>query len=324
MADLPDRRMGSIARWWASWLLERGTHVSVFVCMVAAAVVPSACTSNTQPRFLRTSRIVAADSIVRPLRSSQKVSLTVTSDVFEDPPGSFSYKYTVASAGHSRDGVELFGIRQIPPPDSVESPAQWGAFYGFDEEDSSVVWAVTDTLTGPPAGWDSVQVYPSPYEIQPGQQKVFRIVSKQPPAVVSFSALGFKPLPSMADDYTTLWTSGVTGSVIGPDIQSVTGVGQHSTIGIPGILHGPVSNPTPGMATISYYLASRSRVLVAVFDIRGRLVKSVRNEIQNIGYHSATWGGEDTKGVSAAVGIYFFRVGVDGKEIGAREVALVR
>jgi hypothetical protein len=282
------------------------------------------------------STILSADQVLRlPLRASQQIRLTVTSSAAPSPTtGGYIYTYAVSSEPSNKVGIELFGLRSVPPPDSVVSPEQWEDFYGFDEEDSAVVWGCADSMTQAPPEWDSVQVYSSPYEIQPGDSKTFVLFSKRPPAPsVEYRALGFDSLPpagaySAGDegtaDYPSLWLAGVAGTAWGPDIASVVGVDAEHSPELPVGLRAPVPNPTTGTAGIAFWLARAARVNLSVYDVRGRLVKVLVKGDLPSGYHASSWAGQTVTGGEAASGVYFFKLRADGKEIGRRKIVLVR
>jgi FlgD Ig-like domain len=313
--------------------------LAIGLLAVASMVLDSGSTTCAREgdaiqRMVSKSRILGGDSYLRPLLASQAFTITVTSSAVSGPgPGKYTYTYAVSSASNNQIGVELFGIKRVPPPDEVESPPQWTAFFGFDEEESSVVWACTDTLTEAPPGWDSVQVFPSPYEIQPGQSKTFTMVSKRlPTQSVTFYALGSDTVPAVglysgstgAFDYPTLWNAGVSGTVWGPDIRSVVAVETDENKAPPAHLNAPAPNPTPRAAVITFYMAKRERVRLGIYDAHGRLVKMVMDRQVSAGYYSATWGGDTDRGSLAASGVYFFKLSVGSTEIGTRRVVLLR
>lgn len=125
-------------------------------------------------------------------------------------------------------------------------------------------------------------------------------------------------------DYPSLWRVGVTGTAWGPDIRSVVGVNTEVAPQPSAELRTPTPNPTPGTAGIAFSLARPSAVDLSVYDVRGRLVKTLVKGSRPAGYHSSTWVGQTSSGGDAASGVYFFKLRVDGVEIGRRKVVLVR
>lgn len=52
----------------------------------------------------------------------------------------------------------------------------------------------------------------------------------------------------------------------------------------------------------------------AVFDVRGRLVATLRDGIQAGGEHSVPWDGRDSGGEAVGSGVYFYRLTTESGE----------
>jgi hypothetical protein len=65
-------------------------------------------------------------------------------------------------------------------------------------------------------------------------------------------------------------------------------------------------NPFRDKVAISYQLSSRQQVKLAVYDITGRLTKTLVNGNQTPGIYKLQWDGRDEKGQEAANGVYFY------------------
>jgi len=71
-------------------------------------------------------------------------------------------------------------------------------------------------------------------------------------------------------------------------------------------------NPFNPRTTIEYQLAQGGKVHLAVYDLKGRLVKSlVSGEVFPPGNHSAVWKGQDNAGHQVAGGVYLYRLKVN-------------
>ncbi len=80
---------------------------------------------------------------------------------------------------------------------------------------------------------------------------------------------------------------------------------------IPNILklHQNYPNPFNPVTTISYDLFKPSQVELFIYDIRGRLVKSLVLDFQPAGSYSITWNGKTDEGKQiASSGVYFYRI----------------
>ena len=73
-------------------------------------------------------------------------------------------------------------------------------------------------------------------------------------------------------------------------------------------LLGNHPNPFNPDTRIVFELPRQMRVRLAVFDIRGRLVKTILEEQRDAGRQEATWNGQDNHGGSAASGVYLYRL----------------
>jgi len=84
-------------------------------------------------------------------------------------------------------------------------------------------------------------------------------------------------------------------------------------------------NPFTGdrAGTIHFTTASESRATLSIFDVNGRLVKTVFDEITQAGPHEAVWDGSDRTGRSVASGVYFYRLRTPNKEF-ARKLIVIR
>ena len=82
--------------------------------------------------------------------------------------------------------------------------------------------------------------------------------------------------------------------------------------------------PTPsnGAATLAYALPTRGTVTLEIYDVQGRLVRQLVNEMVPAGRHTVTWTGEDRAGGRAATGVYLARLRAGGRELHKRIVWL--
>jgi hypothetical protein len=67
-------------------------------------------------------------------------------------------------------------------------------------------------------------------------------------------------------------------------------------------------NPFNPSTTINFSIPQQSRVVIKVYDIMGREIKTLLNEDKSPGSYSAQWNGENSYGTRVATGIYFYRV----------------
>jgi hypothetical protein len=86
-----------------------------------------------------------------------------------------------------------------------------------------------------------------------------------------------------------------------------------------------VPNPFNPRTEIRFSLARPGHVKVSIFDVRGRRVLNVVDEvIESPRMVERTWQGDDNRGQQVSSGVYYVRMWVDGRDSGGHKVALVR
>lgn len=82
-------------------------------------------------------------------------------------------------------------------------------------------------------------------------------------------------------------------------------------------------NPFNPQVAISYLLERDSLVRVEIYDIHGRLVRTLHNGPQSVGEQSVTWDGRDRQGRNMPSGTYLYRVNT-GTAAGMGKVTLAK
>jgi hypothetical protein len=81
----------------------------------------------------------------------------------------------------------------------------------------------------------------------------------------------------------------------------------------PAAILGPnYPNPFNPSTTIQYQLNSAAEVRLAVYNLKGQLVKTLVNGYESSGSHLVVWDGLDDRGLAAASGVYFYRLNAGG------------
>ncbi len=83
------------------------------------------------------------------------------------------------------------------------------------------------------------------------------------------------------------------------------------TVTVPGVetaLRQNTPNPFNPTTTIAFDLARRGHVVLRVYDVSGRVVRTLVDGVQDAGTHRATWDGRDDRGARVASGVYLYRL----------------
>lgn len=88
-------------------------------------------------------------------------------------------------------------------------------------------------------------------------------------------------------------------------------------------IYRPYPNPFNPSTTIEYSLAEPGDVSLAIYDVKGALVRQLISESKTAGRHEAKWSGLDSSGRPAASGAYFCRM-TSGSNTSVVPMLLVR
>jgi len=262
------------------------------------------------------------------VRTAQAIDPVVRGSYTFDPgTGLYTYRYTVENGPSATSAIWHFALAPIPNPIQVGSPSSaWDHYFGYSERDDALVWAVTDDGGTVPAVWDSVSLWPSAFDIQPGDSASgFFLTTPAPPSMVSYFVQGFYVVPPTNDedgasDQLTLFQNSLTGMIVGPG--SAVGVGGE--LGSAEVkFASPVPNPSAGKVSLTFYLSEPAVARVAIFGVSGRLLRVLWNRETPAGFQSISWDGFDGDGRRAPSGVYFYRLEVNGVAVGQQRGVIV-
>ena len=89
------------------------------------------------------------------------------------------------------------------------------------------------------------------------------------------------------------------------------------------VLYPNYPNPFNPSTKIDYGLPEASNVKLMIYDILGRQVKTLVNELQDPGYKSVTWHGKDQMGRKVGAGMYFYLINA-GKNKQIKKMMLLK
>jgi hypothetical protein len=78
-------------------------------------------------------------------------------------------------------------------------------------------------------------------------------------------------------------------------------------------LHANYPNPFNPLTTLRFDYPAGGRVRLEVYDVAGRLIRTLLDADLPAGSHRAVWDGKDERGMGVASGSYFARLSVDGR-----------
>jgi len=74
----------------------------------------------------------------------------------------------------------------------------------------------------------------------------------------------------------------------------------------------PIPNPFTSTASLTYAIPEPGHPTLSVYDLTGKLVRTLVDEEREAGWHTATWDGSDRYGTAVAGGVYFLRLTAGG------------
>lgn len=106
--------------------------------------------------------------------------------------------------------------------------------------------------------------------------------------------------------------------------NAVTAIGDTPDAALPAVLLPASPNPFNPLTTVRFHIPSGARdVRLAVYDSRGRFVRSLADGPLAPGWLERTWDGRNAAGQTMASGVYYARLTVDGV-VQIRKLALVK
>ena len=88
-------------------------------------------------------------------------------------------------------------------------------------------------------------------------------------------------------------------------------------------LHQNYPNPFNPSTTIMYEIPKNGKVEVNIFDMNGKLIKSMVNKQQTAGYHKVVWNGLNKSGQKVASGFYIYTIKYN-KTITSKKMLLIK
>jgi flagellar hook assembly protein FlgD len=83
-------------------------------------------------------------------------------------------------------------------------------------------------------------------------------------------------------------------------------------------------NPFNPETVIPYSLSAPGRVAVRIYDVTGRMVRTLIDAVQPAGIHAARWNGAVDSGKRSASGVYFYVITYPDGHTSSKKMAILR
>jgi hypothetical protein len=130
------------------------------------------------------------------------------------------------------------------------------------------------------------------------------------------------PVTAAAMPWPTLGQNNARTSVYGEAGPWQTGTGDLTTVVTPFGLEQNVPNPFRGGTSIAYASPRPMPVTLRVFDVSGRMVRTLVDGVVPAGRHTVTWDGRDERGLETTAGVYFYRLDGENETLTKKTIRL--
>lgn len=242
-------------------------------------------------------------------------------------PGSVTTCTTLCVADFNRDGF---------PDIEANQSGQWYIFWGAAS--SPFTTSAVSTLSFAPnaltEGDAEANGTPYLYAVRnPGQVEVLSVSPTGAIASVGSYAVGSQPGALALGDFNRdggldVVTANSADTTLAVNLH---GAGLVTAVGT--IAAAPPArtmllqnypNPFNPRTTIRYALSRAERIRLAVFDVRGRLVATLRDGAETAGQHVVSWDGHDSHGGALGSGVYFYRLTTESGERESKQLVLLK
>jgi hypothetical protein len=206
-------------------------------------------------------------------------------------------------------------IRDLLPPQVVLVRPNGGEVFYAGSQDT-IKWIATDNV-----GVDSVNIY---YSIDGGATFPYTVATGEPNDSVYVWTVPDTPADSCIvkiEAYDFMESVGEDASDALFSIRSEIGVEPVREVASFGLL-GNYPNPFNPMTRIEFTLDETARVYLRIYDVSGKVVKTLVQEAMPAGRHTAVWNGEDESGRTVVSGVYVCRLEASGRMADRKMVLL--
>ena len=220
---------------------------------------------------------------------------------------------SVNGYAHVQGLVTLYDVGRPDPP-SIDTLAQW-------QDGFTVTWTPSEDLdlAGFLVWYDTDEPGP-PYD---GSASVWG--DDSPVSVGMIDSLVVSGLLESTTFYVAITALDIEGKMSTYSEEFTVIVGVDEQPGVPEcvVVEQNYPNPFNPRTIIEYAVPEATHVRMAIYDIRGRLIRKLVDRRMEAGYHQVDWDGTNGQGISVSSGMYFYRAEI-GEEIKTRKLLLIR
>ncbi|NNE09699.1 MAG: T9SS type A sorting domain-containing protein [Gemmatimonadetes bacterium] len=209
------------------------------------------------------------------------------------------------------DGTILYNGGNLvgtPYPGAVESVEQWAAFNGCSVTPETL--AITINITIETAGPETIVIQ---YQSDCDQGRVSELWS--------IPGAGHSPL--LAGTYSRKVIDWLYAHPKPEAVGVASATGRPANASTSFGIASTMPNPFRSATEVLYRPGAGANSALAVYDVRGRLVRALQSSVVQSGSARAFWDGRDNAGRKAPAGIYFVNL-TGGGESSTRKVILAR
>ena len=257
-----------------------------------------------------------------------KFTLSIHSDIPADPPDFYSRPGEMLWMREFAPGEALFVIEQdqieegwLNPPNAYTFPADWTCWHYIFHVPSDEAFHQTGTPDEPIVYWLDLQAEPLDVDAFFGWKTTTDHWNDD-------AVWGTGNEPYVGPWFELVYPDGHQWETQSIDLafalRSNYGTGVDQTIPERSGLYQNVPNPFNPKTTIQYEVpAGGCDVLIEIYDVSGRVVRSLVDGFESEGRREVVWDGRDDSGHELSSGVYFYKLVTPETEM-TRKMLLVK
>lgn len=195
------------------------------------------------------------------------------------------------------------GAQRLPNGNTLICSMNDGHFFEVAPGDTSIVWEYINPVTRDGVKKIKMDNYPT-YN---GVFRAYRYTGDHP-ALKGHDLTPGEPITGFDPDYYT------------PEVVTTTKGGDENYLKPSSVLSQNYPNPFTYNTTIDFEIEKEKQVRVVIFDLSGRLIKTLVDNEYPKGTYSLTWNGTNDGGAQVVSGIYCYILFADNQKISKKMI----